>query len=137
MRKEGRGTQSILAAEVGKSGSYISQILNQKKKASFDTQVVLAEAVGYTYESFLALGRRLLSGESAECEQPAAPESGIDPEVLEALRDNKFFEKAVLMMKNLTEEQLSEVQKILNEKLKMREMEKKLKELEDKTKRAG
>ncbi len=62
--------QNILAIESGKSEAYISQILNKKRNAPFKTQVILAKVCGYTYEDFLALGRRLLEGVSPEPKQP-------------------------------------------------------------------
>ncbi len=63
----GRGVQNILAIEIKSSESHISQILKGKRKAGFNAQVSLAKACGYSYDKFLALGRKLLEGnEDAE-----------------------------------------------------------------------
>ena len=48
-----------LAEKAKISSSLLSNILNGKKAASFNTQESLANACGYSYENFLALGRKL------------------------------------------------------------------------------
>jgi len=51
-----------LARKALLSESYISQILNNKKQASFDAQIALSTALGMTYLDVLSMGQRLESG---------------------------------------------------------------------------
>jgi len=57
-KKEGK-----LAEEAGISGGFLSMVLSGKKKASLENQEKLAEACGYSYINFLALGRKLHMGD--------------------------------------------------------------------------
>ena len=61
VKKKGHGAQNYLAVVSGKSESCISQVIKGNRKAVPETQVAISTAAGYTYEEFLALGRRLLA----------------------------------------------------------------------------
>lgn len=51
--------QKVLAEEICLSEGHLSDIIKNKKKASFDTQVAIAQACGLSYENMLALGRKI------------------------------------------------------------------------------
>lgn len=51
--------QKALAKKIGISEGHLSDIIKNKKQASFETQVALAQACGLSYENMLALGRKL------------------------------------------------------------------------------
>lgn len=51
--------QNVLAGEAGISETMLSYVVKGKKEASLKKQVALAEAAGYSYEKFLALGRMI------------------------------------------------------------------------------
>jgi len=70
VKKGGRGTQNVLAIGSDRSEAYISQILKGRRKASFDTQIAIANALNTTYENMLALGRQLIEGTTPEAESP-------------------------------------------------------------------
>lgn len=59
--REGHGVQNILALEARISEGYMSQIMNRKRRAPFNTQVNLAAAAGYPYVEFLLSGQRFLT----------------------------------------------------------------------------
>ena len=56
--------RSALADKANISGSYLSEIINDKKTAGFNAQTAIAKACGYQYDEFLALGRKLLAKET-------------------------------------------------------------------------
>jgi len=51
--------QKILAEKINRSEGHLSDIIKNKKRASFKTQVALARECGLSYENMLALGRKL------------------------------------------------------------------------------
>ena len=51
--------QKFLAKKINLSEGHLSDIIKNKTKASFDTQVALAQACGLSYENMLALGRKI------------------------------------------------------------------------------
>lgn len=63
VEENGRGTSKALAMDADISTQMLSQVLNQKKKAGLGTQKKLAEACGYEYKEFLAIGRMIVTGE--------------------------------------------------------------------------
>jgi len=64
IKKRWKRRQRVLAIEAGISEGHLSDIVKNKKPASFKTQVALAEAAGFTYENFLALGRKIHMGDN-------------------------------------------------------------------------
>jgi chromosome segregation ATPase len=58
--KEGHGAKSYVGNNIGKSGSFIGQILKKgsSKKASLKTQIAIAEFISGSYESFIQLGQK-------------------------------------------------------------------------------
>lgn len=63
--QKGYGFQTALSQSSGVSVAFINQILkNEAKKASFELQVKIAEALGFDYESFLKLGERIVKEKS-------------------------------------------------------------------------
>lgn len=82
---EGWGAKTTLAAAVQKSLAFIGQILSHKNRASFATQVQLAEACGYSYLDFLNLGRRQVEGDQIEVETKKKPSICSDPVLMEKL----------------------------------------------------
>lgn len=53
--------QGALADKANISSAFLSEIINKKKSAGFESQVAISKACGYQYEEFLSLGRKLLS----------------------------------------------------------------------------
>lgn len=60
VKREGYGSQNRLAAAVGVSPQYLSEILNEKKDGTEEKRRAIAEASGHTYEEFLNIGREIL-----------------------------------------------------------------------------
>lgn len=63
IKKDWDRKQKVLAMEAGISEGHLSDIVKNKKPASFKTQVALAKAAGFSYENFLALGRKIHMGD--------------------------------------------------------------------------
>ena len=61
-----RGTAASLARKVGVSPPYISELASGRKVGKEDKRRAVASALGISYESFLHLGRLLLSGVPGE-----------------------------------------------------------------------
>ncbi|MEW5736347.1 MAG: hypothetical protein AB1921_15990 [Thermodesulfobacteriota bacterium] len=101
--EEGRGAQNYLAASAKKSGSYVSQILRDVAPASFDVQVELAQACGYDYMDFLALGRDLVEGPVWRKDQgPLVGKPGLAElvgQVVEAIGSDLFNENLTTLLK--------------------------------------
>ena len=70
LNKKGWGARSYVARKIGKSQQFVSLIADGKSDGKEDTRRDIAEACGYTYEDFLALGRCLLESKSPEPEEP-------------------------------------------------------------------
>ena len=66
VKKNWKRQQQDLAKEVGISTGHLSDILRNAKQAGHDTQVAIAEACGFKYENFLALGRKIHQGENVD-----------------------------------------------------------------------
>ena len=59
IKKDWDRKQKVLAMEAGISEGHLSDIVKNKKPASFKTQVALAKAAGFSYENFLDLVRKI------------------------------------------------------------------------------
>lgn len=66
MEKGGHGFQKEISAITDISQSFLSRIGHGKKKASFEHQVKISEAIGYSYEKFLELGNALLKADAID-----------------------------------------------------------------------
>jgi transcriptional regulator with XRE-family HTH domain len=64
LAEKGRGAQNTLSIDAGLSDAYVSQIINGKRHATQKTQVRIAEALGMDYVDFLALGKKLTTGDA-------------------------------------------------------------------------
>lgn len=62
LRRRGRGAQAWLAKQIGKSPQYIHQLLKREVYGSEVSRRDIAKVLGYEYEEFLELGRKILEG---------------------------------------------------------------------------
>lgn len=70
--REGRGFQTFLSQKIGVSLGFINQVLKgEVKKAGFETQVKIANALGYDYLEFMKLGSRLIRERQGSYQQNA------------------------------------------------------------------
>ena len=73
-RQNGWGWCSNIAIDSGLSQPYVSEVINGKKNASFQSQAAFAKAFGYkNYDEFIEFGRLLLSGKDPPV--PSQPEN--------------------------------------------------------------
>jgi len=80
-----------LARKALLSESYISQILNNKKQASFDAQIALSTALGMTYLDILTVGQRLESGGN-----PDIPPRVVEPTPTKTVHELLKMTRAIL-----------------------------------------
>lgn len=68
IRKGGRGAQARLAKAIGKTPTYVNDLLKRKAYGSEATRREIAKVFGYDYEDFLDIGRQILKdrGEAIE-----------------------------------------------------------------------
>jgi len=71
-----------LAMDAGIAPSSLTAIIKRRDNASFDTQVNLAKACGYSYPEFLIYGRSLVEGGKPE---PKPSNSSIPQDVTEKI----------------------------------------------------
>lgn len=64
IQETGWGGQVALSIGAHLSEGYLSQVINRKRRPSFDAQVKIANALGYQYIDFLLLGEKLLRSEN-------------------------------------------------------------------------
>lgn len=83
IKKDWDRKQKVLAMKAGISEGHLSDIVKNKKPASFKTQVAIAEAAGFSYENFLALGRKIHRGDDLsflnEKSQVSMPKQQYEP----------------------------------------------------------
>lgn len=63
--REGRGFKTRLAIDADISAPYLTQILKQQRRAGFETQVAIANALEWDYYKFLEYGRSLILTENS------------------------------------------------------------------------
>lgn len=137
LEEPGQPSQAELARKIGISPSYLNDLIHGRTNGSEKVRRAIAAALGYSYENFLALGRRLLSGESPNQAEVCDIAVSLDPKVVNALKSHPTIEKIVTILGQMTEEDIRDIKEKSEEKLRIREMEKKLKRLEGKAKKAG
>lgn len=105
VEKDGYGSQSVFAANAGLSNAALSRILKlgDKKQASLKSQVSLAKACGYNYEDFIALGRKLLSGDENP-EKAETPALILEAEPPVSDSDTGYIEELKQLIKDLRAE---------------------------------
>lgn len=104
--KEKGGTQNKLAMKLGITQSYISAVLNRRKKASIELQERLAELLYGPYEEFLAVGRRLKDGLDPEFIIQDEKDGDIELLIKRLsyyIKDHQRIEKRLVEVKNFYE----------------------------------
>jgi molybdopterin converting factor small subunit len=66
--------RKVISADSGITVGYISDLLSDKAKATFDKREALSKACGYEYEDFLESGKSLLSGGQSSKPTPSLPQ---------------------------------------------------------------
>jgi len=59
-------SRKSICSDAGFSEQYLGQVINGVKKASVASQVKIAKAVGYSYEDFLSIGKKIAAYGSTE-----------------------------------------------------------------------
>lgn len=135
LKKEGHGAKTSLSISVGITLSHLSQISNNKKKASFETQEAIANALGYDYIGFLTLGRKLIEGEVEETGLKDPNDAYYVEAVTEILNSPEVATKEALRA-NIRQfhEQVKDKQELREMRGEMREMKKKMDQIEKENK---
>lgn len=121
VEQRGHGVQVVLAIDTGVSDGHISQVINGKRKASFDLQVAIAKALGYSYLDFMEQGRRLVEGEPGKI-IPAIRE----PLAVYELRP--IIKNILKLLADLDDPDLREIKKMVSDKARLRKCEKEIEE---------
>lgn len=96
LKERPRGSQGKLADDAGVGRKHLSDYLGGRAPLSEAKRSLIAEALGYTYEDFLALGRQLLEG------KPIAEEKEPFPHYNEIMR-LPIVERAWAIMRQAAE----------------------------------
>jgi len=131
-------TQSDLANASGVGRAYIGALVRQERSGTEKTQEKIARAFGFELQDFLDFGRKLIEQAEPIPEPeptappdppdpaPAAPE--VDAALLAVLNDPKIRNIA-RMLNDLSPEDVSDIQRSVDEKIRLREAEKEIKKL--------
>lgn len=79
IRNAGRGIQKKLSSMTNVQPSVINDIYKRRTHGSEATRERLVNALGYSYEDFLSLGRSILEGKDPEKTSIKEPESQLSP----------------------------------------------------------
>jgi len=118
LSESGRGGQKNLSIDINKSPAFISSIFNGKMKAGYDTQVLIAQAFGFTYFDFLKYGKNLLE------------KNEIPPvnETIQKRLSKKNFGRIVTILNRFPDEELDNIGRDIEKELENIELKKKLQE---------
>ncbi len=95
LSKKGWGSQAELAQKTKVSEACISAIRSGKKHASFDTQVRIAENLGFDYIEFLTIGKAIHESRPLELGPLAPKVAGLpEAEANEVLQSLSFIRNA-------------------------------------------
>lgn len=61
LKEQGWGSKTALAKRVGISPQYMSQLANGERKGDEELRHSIARELGFSYEDFLAIGRKILN----------------------------------------------------------------------------